>query len=170
MIIDHSLITFNDSALSYPLKRTITLQKPFRRFANTKDNTTRRLHRPVVELEYADDAVIFAYSCAKIQDVVHLVSKLAAAYGLLLRPDKYEQMTSWRIPVSNHSVRILGNVIISEFPEQCLPLYCYFLPFHSVRLYPKKRRRSILTNHLYSQYRRKFGIFSKQEQTLSTVA
>ncbi|KAK6749495.1 hypothetical protein RB195_001855 [Necator americanus] len=37
--------------------------------------------RLLVDLEYADD-VIFASSSAKLQHVVNLVSKFAAAYGL----------------------------------------------------------------------------------------
>ncbi|KAK6761856.1 hypothetical protein RB195_022807 [Necator americanus] len=43
---------------------------------------------PLTTLEYADNAVIFAESSTKLQHVVNLVSKLAAAYGLRLRPDK----------------------------------------------------------------------------------
>ncbi|KAK6760646.1 hypothetical protein RB195_021923 [Necator americanus] len=48
--------------------------------------------RPLTDLEYADDVVIFAESSTKLQHVVNLVSKLAAAYGLHLRPDKCKQM------------------------------------------------------------------------------
>ncbi|KAK6748174.1 hypothetical protein RB195_001040 [Necator americanus] len=47
---------------------------------------------PLTDLEYADDVVIFAESSTKLQHVVNLVSKLAAAYGLRLRPDKCKQM------------------------------------------------------------------------------
>ncbi|KAK6740116.1 hypothetical protein RB195_008532 [Necator americanus] len=47
---------------------------------------------PLADLEYADDVVIFAESSTKLQHVVNLVSKLAAAYGLRLRPDKCKQM------------------------------------------------------------------------------
>ncbi|KAK6742020.1 hypothetical protein RB195_009720 [Necator americanus] len=43
---------------------------------------------PLTDLEHADDVVIFAESSTKLQHVVNLVSKLAAAYGLRLRPDK----------------------------------------------------------------------------------
>ncbi|KAK6757664.1 hypothetical protein RB195_015463 [Necator americanus] len=43
---------------------------------------------PLTDLEYADDVVIFAKSSTTFQHVVNLVSKLAAAYGLLLHPDK----------------------------------------------------------------------------------
>ncbi|KAK6740501.1 hypothetical protein RB195_008765 [Necator americanus] len=38
--------------------------------------------RPFVYLEYVDDGVIFASNNAKLQRVVDVVSKLAAAYGL----------------------------------------------------------------------------------------
>ncbi|KAK6732067.1 hypothetical protein RB195_016439 [Necator americanus] len=48
--------------------------------------------RPLTNLEYADDVVIFAESSTKLQHVVNLVSKLAAAYGLRLCPDKCKQM------------------------------------------------------------------------------
>ncbi|KAK6763339.1 hypothetical protein RB195_023877 [Necator americanus] len=47
---------------------------------------------PLTDFEYADDVVIFAESSTKLQHVVNLVSKLAAAYGLRLRPDKCKQM------------------------------------------------------------------------------
>ncbi|KAK6741659.1 hypothetical protein RB195_009496 [Necator americanus] len=47
---------------------------------------------PLTNLEYADDVVIFAESSTKLQHVVNLVSKLAAAYGLRLRPDKCKQV------------------------------------------------------------------------------
>ncbi|KAK6761233.1 hypothetical protein RB195_022337 [Necator americanus] len=43
---------------------------------------------PLTDLEYADDVVIFAESSTKLQHVVNLISKLAAAYGLRLLPDK----------------------------------------------------------------------------------
>ncbi|KAK6757124.1 hypothetical protein RB195_015131 [Necator americanus] len=46
----------------------------------------------LTDLEYADYVVIFAKSSTKLQHVVNLVSKLAAAYGLRLRPDKCKQM------------------------------------------------------------------------------
>ncbi|KAK6756712.1 hypothetical protein RB195_014879 [Necator americanus] len=46
----------------------------------------------LTDLEYADYVVIFAESSTKLQHVVILVSKLAAAYGLRLRPDKWKQM------------------------------------------------------------------------------
>ncbi|KAK6753804.1 hypothetical protein RB195_013032 [Necator americanus] len=47
---------------------------------------------PLTDLEYADDVVIFAESSTKHQHVANLISKLAAAYGLRLRPDKCMQM------------------------------------------------------------------------------
>ncbi|KAK6734580.1 hypothetical protein RB195_018022 [Necator americanus] len=43
---------------------------------------------PFTDLEYADDVVLFAESSTKLQHVVNLISKLAPAYGLRLRPDK----------------------------------------------------------------------------------
>ncbi|KAK6731323.1 hypothetical protein RB195_007659 [Necator americanus] len=46
---------------------------------------------PLTDLEYADDVVIFAESSTKLQHVVNLASKLAASYGLRLRPDKRKQ-------------------------------------------------------------------------------
>ncbi|KAK6758466.1 hypothetical protein RB195_015967 [Necator americanus] len=42
----------------------------------------------LTDFEYDDDLVIFAESTTKLQHVVNLVSKLAAAYGLRLRTDK----------------------------------------------------------------------------------
>ncbi|KAK6763885.1 hypothetical protein RB195_024281 [Necator americanus] len=48
--------------------------------------------RSLTDLEYADDVVIFAESSTKLQNVVDLVSKLATAYGLRLRPNKCKQM------------------------------------------------------------------------------
>ncbi|KAK6731322.1 hypothetical protein RB195_007659 [Necator americanus] len=47
---------------------------------------------PLTDLEYADDVVIFAESSTKLQHVVNLASKLAASYGLRLRPDKRKQV------------------------------------------------------------------------------
>ncbi|KAK6762021.1 hypothetical protein RB195_022929 [Necator americanus] len=38
---------------------------------------------PLTDLEYADDVVIFAESSTKLQHVVNLVSKLAAAQALI---------------------------------------------------------------------------------------
>ncbi|KAK6760489.1 hypothetical protein RB195_021815 [Necator americanus] len=43
---------------------------------------------PLTDLEYAHDVVIFAETITKLQHVVDLVSKLASAYCLRLRPDK----------------------------------------------------------------------------------
>ncbi|KAK6736101.1 hypothetical protein RB195_019028 [Necator americanus] len=48
--------------------------------------------RHLTDLEYIDDVAIFAESSTKLQHVVNFVSKLAAAYGLRLRPDKCKQM------------------------------------------------------------------------------
>ncbi|KAK6729251.1 hypothetical protein RB195_006351 [Necator americanus] len=43
--------------------------------------------RPLVDLDYADDVVIFASNSAKLQHVINVASKLAAAYRLKLRPE-----------------------------------------------------------------------------------
>ncbi|KAK6735880.1 hypothetical protein RB195_018882 [Necator americanus] len=46
----------------------------------------------LTDFEFADDVIIFAESSTKLQHVVNLLSKLAAAYGLRLGPDKCKQM------------------------------------------------------------------------------
>ncbi|KAK6752230.1 hypothetical protein RB195_003573 [Necator americanus] len=48
--------------------------------------------RSFIDLECADDVAIFAQSSTKLRHVVSLVLKLAAAYGLRLRPDKCKQL------------------------------------------------------------------------------
>ncbi|KAK6756539.1 hypothetical protein RB195_014761 [Necator americanus] len=63
---------------------------------------------PLTNLEYADD-VIFAESSTKLQHVVNLVSKLAAAYGLRLRPDKCKQM--WISSRPRTGIRVDGQPI-----------------------------------------------------------
>ncbi|KAK6757534.1 hypothetical protein RB195_015383 [Necator americanus] len=70
---------------------------------------------PFTDLEYADDVVIFAESSTKLQHVVHLVSKLAAAYGLRLRPDKCKQM--WISSRPRTGIRVDGQQIelVDEF-------------------------------------------------------
>ncbi|KAK6756465.1 hypothetical protein RB195_014714 [Necator americanus] len=67
---------------------------------------------PLTDLEYADD-VIFAKSSTKL--VVNLVSELAAAYGLRLRPDKCKQM--WISSRPRTGVRVEGQLIelVDEF-------------------------------------------------------
>ncbi|KAK6728534.1 hypothetical protein RB195_005896 [Necator americanus] len=50
------------------------------------------IRMPLTDLEYADDVVIFAESSTKLQHVVTLVSKLAAAYRLGLCLDKCKQI------------------------------------------------------------------------------
>ncbi|KAK6737405.1 hypothetical protein RB195_019857 [Necator americanus] len=47
---------------------------------------------PLSDLEYTNDVVMFAKSSTNLHHVVNLVSKLAAVYGLRLRPDKCKQM------------------------------------------------------------------------------
>ncbi|KAK6735391.1 hypothetical protein RB195_018541 [Necator americanus] len=70
---------------------------------------------PLTDLEYADDVVIFAESSTKLQHVVNLVSKLAAAYGLRLRPDKCKQM--WISSTPRTGINVGGQTIelIDEF-------------------------------------------------------
>ncbi|KAK6733045.1 hypothetical protein RB195_017052 [Necator americanus] len=70
---------------------------------------------PLTDLEYADDVVIFAESSTKPQNVVNLVSKLAATYGLRLRPDKCKQMwISWR-PRTEYRVNGQPKEVVDEF-------------------------------------------------------
>ncbi|KAK6762248.1 hypothetical protein RB195_023093 [Necator americanus] len=52
--------------------------------------------RPLVDLEYADDVIMFASSNAKFQHAVNLASKLAAAYGLRHHPDRSKHMRASR--------------------------------------------------------------------------
>ncbi|KAK6748443.1 hypothetical protein RB195_001208 [Necator americanus] len=63
--------------------------------------------RSLTDLEYADDVVIFAESSTKLQHAVKLVSKMAAAYGLRLRPDKCKQM--WISARSRIGIRVDGQ-------------------------------------------------------------
>ncbi|KAK6745840.1 hypothetical protein RB195_012140 [Necator americanus] len=72
---------------------------------------------PLTDLEYADDVVIFAESSTKLQHVVNLVSKLAAAYGLRLRPDKCKQM--WISSRPRKGIRVDGQ------PIELVDEFCY---------------------------------------------
>ncbi|KAK6729458.1 hypothetical protein RB195_006481 [Necator americanus] len=72
---------------------------------------------PLTDLEYADDVVIFAESSTKLQHVVNLVSKLAAAYGLRLRPDKCKQM--WISSRPRTGIRVEGQ------PIELVDEFCY---------------------------------------------
>ncbi|KAK6749134.1 hypothetical protein RB195_001625 [Necator americanus] len=72
---------------------------------------------PLTDLAYADDAVIFAESSTKLQHVVNLVSKLAAAYGLRLRPDKCKQM--WISSRPRTGIRVDGQ------PIELVDEFCY---------------------------------------------
>ncbi|KAK6743364.1 hypothetical protein RB195_010554 [Necator americanus] len=72
---------------------------------------------PLTDLEYADDVVIFAESSTKLQHVVNLVSKLAAAYGLSLRPDKCKQM--WISSRPRTGIRVDGQ------PIELVDGFCY---------------------------------------------
>ncbi|KAK6726307.1 hypothetical protein RB195_004553 [Necator americanus] len=69
------------------------------------------------DLEYADDVVIFAESSTKLQHVVNLVSKLAAAYGLRLRPEKCKQM--WISSRPRTGIRVDGQ------PIELVDEFCY---------------------------------------------
>ncbi|KAK6730867.1 hypothetical protein RB195_007372 [Necator americanus] len=77
---------------------------------------------PLTGLEYADDVVIFAESSTKLQHVVNLGSKLAAAYGLRLRPDKCRQM--WISLRPRTEIRVGGQPIelVDEFCYLCCTL------------------------------------------------
>ncbi|KAK6749625.1 hypothetical protein RB195_001933 [Necator americanus] len=72
---------------------------------------------PLTDLEYADDVVIFAETSTKLQHVVNLVSKLAAAYGLRLRPDKCKQM--WISSRPRTGIRVDGQ------PMELVDEFCY---------------------------------------------
>ncbi|KAK6735707.1 hypothetical protein RB195_018750 [Necator americanus] len=72
---------------------------------------------PLTDLEYADDVVIFAESSTKLQHVVNLVPKLAAAYELRLRPDKCKQM--WI------SSRPRTGIRVDEQPVELVDEFCY---------------------------------------------
>ncbi|KAK6757561.1 hypothetical protein RB195_015398 [Necator americanus] len=72
---------------------------------------------PLTDLEYADNVVILAESSTKLQHVVNFVSKLAAAYGLRLRPDKCKQM--WISSRPRTGIRVDGQPI--EFVDE----FCY---------------------------------------------
>ncbi|KAK6743716.1 hypothetical protein RB195_010798 [Necator americanus] len=66
---------------------------------------------PLTDLEYADDVVIIAESSTK------LVSKLAAAYGLRLRPDKCKQI--WISSRPRTGIRVDGK------PIELVDEFCY---------------------------------------------
>ncbi|KAK6750304.1 hypothetical protein RB195_002340 [Necator americanus] len=70
---------------------------------------------PLSDLEYADDFVIFAESGTKLQHVVILVLKLAAAYVLRLRPDKCEHMWISSRPRTGISVDGQPIELVDEF-------------------------------------------------------
>ncbi|KAK6757522.1 hypothetical protein RB195_015376 [Necator americanus] len=69
---------------------------------------------PLTDHECAGDVVIYAESSAKLQNVVNLVSKMAAAYGLHIRPRKCKQM--W---VSSRPWELRWNDNRSDFDEFC---------------------------------------------------
>ncbi|KAK6763726.1 hypothetical protein RB195_024162 [Necator americanus] len=72
---------------------------------------------PLTDLEYADDVVIFAESSTKLQNFVNFVSKLAAAYGLRLSPDKCKQM--WISSRPRTGIRVDGQ------PIELVDEFCY---------------------------------------------
>ncbi|KAK6744488.1 hypothetical protein RB195_011291 [Necator americanus] len=74
---------------------------------------------PLTDLEYADDVDVFAESSTKLQYVLNLVSKLAAAYGLRLRPEKCKQM--WISLRPRTGIRVNGQPI-ELFDEFCYQL------------------------------------------------
>ncbi|KAK6736461.1 hypothetical protein RB195_019257 [Necator americanus] len=71
---------------------------------------------PLTDLEYADEVVIFTGSSTKLLHFVNLASKLAAAYGLRLRPDECMQM--WISLRPRTGIRVDGQPI-ELFDEFC---------------------------------------------------
>ncbi|KAK6749458.1 hypothetical protein RB195_001831 [Necator americanus] len=71
---------------------------------------------PLTDLDYADD-VMFAESSREFQNVVNLVSKLAAAYGVRLHPDKCKQM--WISSRPRTGIRVDGQ------PIELVDEFCY---------------------------------------------
>ncbi|KAK6755003.1 hypothetical protein RB195_013772 [Necator americanus] len=76
---------------------------------------------PLTDLEYANYVVIFAESITKLQHVVNIVSKLAAAYELRLRPDKCKQNAKYCMLKNNAEMRqeyfciqILNEILLVE--------------------------------------------------------
>ncbi|KAK6752233.1 hypothetical protein RB195_003573 [Necator americanus] len=63
--------------------------------------------RSFIDLECADDVAIFAQSSTKLRHVVSLVLKLAAAYGLRLRPDKCKQL--WISSRTRKEIGMIGE-------------------------------------------------------------
>ncbi|KAK6734602.1 hypothetical protein RB195_018035 [Necator americanus] len=63
----------------------------------------------LVNLEYADDVVIFALNSAKLQHVVNYVSSLSAAYALRLCPYKCKKM--WISSRPSTGIRVDGQPI-----------------------------------------------------------
>ncbi|KAK6736616.1 hypothetical protein RB195_019360 [Necator americanus] len=72
---------------------------------------------PLTELEYVDDVVIFAESSTKLQHVVSIISKVAAAYGLRLYPDKCKQI--WISSRPRTGIRVDGQ------PIELVDEFCY---------------------------------------------
>ncbi|KAK6754441.1 hypothetical protein RB195_013443 [Necator americanus] len=68
-----------------------------------------------VDLEHADDVVIFASSSAKLRRVVYLLSKFAAAYGLRLSTDKCKHVWVSSRPTTRISVDGQPTEAVDEF-------------------------------------------------------
>ncbi|KAK6725439.1 hypothetical protein RB195_004020 [Necator americanus] len=72
-----------------------------------------------MDLEHVDDTVIFPEGTTKLQHVVNLVSKLAAAYGLHLCPDNCKQM--WI------SSRPRTGTRVDRQPIELVEEFCYLI-------------------------------------------
>ncbi|KAK6734895.1 hypothetical protein RB195_018220 [Necator americanus] len=72
---------------------------------------------PLTDLEHADDVVIFAEYSTKLKHIVILVKKMAAAYGLRLRPDECKQM--WISSRPRTGIRVNGP------PIELVDEFCY---------------------------------------------
>ncbi|KAK6738393.1 hypothetical protein RB195_020481 [Necator americanus] len=95
-----------------------------RHYAKNSRSVSYRYHSSTIttslDFEYADDVAIFAESSTKLQHVVNLVSKLAAAYGLRLFPDKCRQM--WISSRPRTGIRVGGQPI--ELVDELCYLCC----------------------------------------------
>ncbi|KAK6737138.1 hypothetical protein RB195_019684 [Necator americanus] len=98
--------TFN-FAIDYIMRRTVDLYPADIILAPSGPSLT--------DLEYADDVVTIAERSTKLPHVVNLVSKLAAAYGLRLRPDKCKQMWISSRPRTGISVDGQPIELVDEF-------------------------------------------------------
>ncbi|KAK6738276.1 hypothetical protein RB195_020406 [Necator americanus] len=102
--------------------RTLLVQFRHRRhYAKNSRSVSCRYHSSTIRTRLDpsryDDVVIFAESSTKLQHVVNLVSKLAAAYGLRLHPDKCKQM--WI------SSRPRTRINVDGQPIELVDEFCY---------------------------------------------